>query len=93
MCRIRVRSSCFPPNVENVESIRRVLALQRVARLAHEMRNIDDGKWIGALDDEKVSGRELTQRFAGPQRRQRALQSTQIERGRSQFGCHVCNLL
>lgn len=72
--------------MENIKSIRRVLAFQCVAPLAHEMRNVDNRERIRALDDEKLAGCELTQHFAGPQRRQRALQSTQIEGSRSQFG-------
>lgn len=72
-----------------VESIRDVLALQRIAGLPHEMRNINDGQGIGALHDHQIAVDELTKGLTGPQRRQGTLQATKIEMYRRKSNNHV----
>ena len=44
-----------------------------------EMRNIDLGERIGALDREQIIGREACERLARLERRKRAFEPAQIE--------------
>src|ERR1019366_5404011 len=49
-------SSLATPDMKYIETIHRILALQRVAGLAQEMRNVDGGEGIGAFDDQTLAG-------------------------------------
>jgi hypothetical protein len=72
----------FPaPDMEYVKPVHGFLALQSVTVLAQKMRNIYDTERIGAFNGETAALRELPQRFARPQHRQRAVQAAQIENG------------
>ena len=52
-----VPSSLATLDMEYKEAIARLLVLQRVAGLAQEMRNVDDGERIGAFDDQTAAMR------------------------------------
>ena len=45
--------------MKSEEAVRRGLPFQRVACFAHEMWDVDNCERICALDDEKLTGREL----------------------------------
>src|SRR3990170_1219518 len=52
---------------------------QCVAGLAQQVRNVDAGQRIGALDHELLARGHARKRFFGLQRRERTFQPTQIE--------------
>src|SRR5215208_3790291 len=54
---------------------------QDVARLAHQVGDVDRRQRIGAFEHERVAGGELRQRLARFQRRQRTFEAAQIENG------------
>ena len=52
---------------------------QRVAGLVQQIRNIDPGQRIGALDDQNIARCHAAQRLPGAQRRQRAFEAAQVD--------------
>jgi hypothetical protein len=81
-----VPSSLATPDMEDKEAIGRLLVLERVAGLAQEMGNVDDGERIGAFDDQTAAMRQTFQHLTGPQHGQRTVQAAQIERGGGNSG-------
>jgi hypothetical protein len=68
--------------MEYKEALRYLLALQRGAGLILKIRNVNDGERVSAFDNPTIASRELSQHLAGPQDRQRTVQTAQIERYR-----------
>lgn len=83
----------FPaPNVEYENAVFAFLALEGVIACCQKMGDVDDTHRIRAFDDETLASSQSTQRLAGPQHRQRAMQAAQIENLRRHCeGARACH--
>ena len=52
---------------------------QPVARLPHQIRNVDAGEWIGAFHDQEIARPHAGERLARAQRREGAFEAAQVE--------------
>lgn len=68
-----------PPDMKNRRAADIFLALQEVASLTQEVRDIDGRERIGAFDDQQIAAAQPAQSFSRAQRRQRTAQSAQIK--------------
>ena len=64
---------------EHEERAALLLSGERLAGLVDEMRHVDDGQRIRALEHERSADRDLAQGFSCPQHRLRAAQTAQVE--------------
>src|SRR5215470_9774799 len=74
-----VLASVLLHDPEHVELAVLLVALQRVAGLLHEMRDIDHGERIGAFEHEDTADRDVAERLLRPQHRLRAVEPAQVE--------------
>jgi len=56
-----------------------LLRFKYITGFPQKMRNIDAGEWIRAGDDQAVAGLQAEQGFPGPQNRQGAFQTAEVE--------------
>ena len=72
------RTALFLPDSKHEQVSVARFRSEGVARLAKEVRDVNCGEWIGALDDELVAARHAGKQLFRSQRGQWALQSAQV---------------
>jgi hypothetical protein len=60
-------------------AIQLVHGAQQITGLVEQIWDVDPRQWVGAMNDDLVARHHAPQRLAGPQRRQWAFQTFEIE--------------